>query len=313
MNGTLESIDGRPALRFERRLAHPVKRVWRAITDPAELERWFPGVADWKPEAGEVFEAGGQTGEVTELEDERILDWTFAGQRFRFELSAEGDGCLLVFIHVFDERSLAAQTAAGWETYFARLDEHLAGRHLSEEQAHEPIGELHEGYAERFGLDPSPGRRFIAGLGFRGLTLEEGPSLRLERRYRHSVERLWRAISDPDELSHWFPGDLDVTESEPPSLLAGWWYGDSLRFELRPEGEGCVLVFAHGFADRDKAARDAAGWDRCFARLDALLGGQPMGEATSLELWPAVHEGYAGHWEIDPELGRKAYAEHPGR
>lgn len=310
-NGTLETIDGRPALRFERSLAHPVERVWRAVTEPAELGRWFPGAADWTPEAGEVFEAGGQAGEIIELDAPKALAWTFAGDVFRFELNAEGEGSLLVFTHVFEQRHLAAQTAAGWETYLSRLDEHLAGRHLCEERAHEPIGELHERYAERLGLDPAPGRRFIAGLGFRGLTLEGGPSLRLERRYRQSVERVWRALTDPDELRHWFPGDLEVIESEPPHLLAGSWYGDALRIELRPDGEGCVLVFAHTFADREKAARDAAGWDRCFARLDALIAEQPMSEAASLELWPDVHERYAERWQIDPELGRKAYAEHP--
>ena len=32
--GILETIDGRPALRFDRTLAHSVERVWRAITDP---------------------------------------------------------------------------------------------------------------------------------------------------------------------------------------------------------------------------------------------------------------------------------------
>ena len=42
MDGTLEIIDGRPALRFERYLAHSVERVWRAVSEPAELERWFP-------------------------------------------------------------------------------------------------------------------------------------------------------------------------------------------------------------------------------------------------------------------------------
>ena len=42
MHGTLETIDDRPALRFERRLAHPVDAVWRAVTEPAELAHWFP-------------------------------------------------------------------------------------------------------------------------------------------------------------------------------------------------------------------------------------------------------------------------------
>jgi uncharacterized protein YndB with AHSA1/START domain len=38
-DGTLEAIDGRPALRFERNLAHRIERVWRAIIVPTELER----------------------------------------------------------------------------------------------------------------------------------------------------------------------------------------------------------------------------------------------------------------------------------
>jgi predicted nucleic acid-binding Zn ribbon protein len=33
-DGTLETVDGRPALRFERVLAHPVERVWRAVSVP---------------------------------------------------------------------------------------------------------------------------------------------------------------------------------------------------------------------------------------------------------------------------------------
>lgn len=140
-------------------------------------------------------------------------------------------------------------------------------------------------------------------------------TLRFERRLDHSVERVWRAITDPGELSHWFPPEeaLDVTESEPPRLLAGTWFGDSLRFELTPDGDGCVLVFTHEFADRDTAARTAAGWDRCLARLDALLAGAPMGERESLEAWPEVHERYAEEFGVDPELGRQAYAEHPTR
>ncbi len=162
MDGTLETIDGRPALRFERRLAHSVERVWRAVSEPAELERWFPAAADWTPAAGETFEAGGMTGEVTEVDAPRRLAWTFNGELYSFELAAQEGGCLLVFTHAFDDRTRAAQTAAGWEAYLSRLEPHLAGGWLSEEQAHERWEDVHEGYAERFEVDPTPGRRFIA-------------------------------------------------------------------------------------------------------------------------------------------------------
>jgi uncharacterized protein YndB with AHSA1/START domain len=164
INGTLELIDGRPALRFERELAHPVERVWRAISEPAELERWFPAAADWTPAAGEIFEACGMTGEVTEVDPPHRLSWTFNGELYRFELSAQQGGCVLVFTHVSDDSTLAAQTATGWEIYPSRLEPYLAGGFLSEDDAHEPWEEIHERYAERFGVDPTPGRTFIAAL-----------------------------------------------------------------------------------------------------------------------------------------------------
>ena len=59
-DGTLETIDGRRALRFERRLPHPPERVWRAVTEPAELARWFVAPVPWKPELGETFDEAGQ-------------------------------------------------------------------------------------------------------------------------------------------------------------------------------------------------------------------------------------------------------------
>jgi uncharacterized protein YndB with AHSA1/START domain len=318
IDGTLETIDGRPALRFERRLAHPVQRVWRAVTEPAELAHWFVAPVPWTPALGETFEGAGVTGEIVALEEPTLLRWTWGQERYAFELAPDGDGCRLVFTHVFDDRyGPAAQHAAGWETYLDRLVAHLGGGALSEEDAHGPIGELHERYAARFGQDPAPGRRMIATMAFRDLTLEDAEDgrsrLRLERRLRHPVQRVWRAITEPDELAHWFPADapMEVVERDAPRLLVATWFGDTLRFELTAERDGCLLVLTHAFEDRDTAARTAAGWDRCFARLEALFAEQPMSEATSLELWPDVHERYAKTFEVDPEIGRAAYAAHP--
>jgi len=312
MTADLQSIDGRPALRFERYLDHPVERVWRAVSEPAEVRRWMPAAADWTLTVGAEFELGGQRGQITELDPPHLIGWTFGADRFRFTLRAKGDGCALVFTHLFNDAAPAAQTAAGWECYLDRLDAQLAGQELSEERAHQPVGERHERYAARFGLDPAPGRSFIATqLGFRGLTLEDGPTLRLERRYDQPVERVWRALTEPDELRRWFPGEFDVSHSDPPRLLIGGWQGDgTLRFELRPDGAGCVLVFTHAFTDRDQAALTGAGWDRCFARLDAVLAGQTMTYDDSLAAWPPVHERLAAAWGIDPGSGRAVHAEH---
>ena len=161
-DGTLDTIDGRPALRFERRLAHPVERVWRAVSEPAELERWFPAAVDWRPAVGETLEVAGMTGEVTEVDPPHRLAWQFNGEHYSFDLAADDGGCRLVFTHVFDDRSRAAQTAAGWDAYVSRLAPHLDGGHLTEEDAHANWEQVHERYAERFAVDPTPGRAFIA-------------------------------------------------------------------------------------------------------------------------------------------------------
>ena len=91
----------------------------------------------------------------------------------RRQRAAQDGGCLLVFTHVVNDRALAAQTPTGWETYSSRLEPHLAGGFLSEEEAHERWEEIHERYAERFGVDPTPGRRFAARPARQRLTPNE--------------------------------------------------------------------------------------------------------------------------------------------
>ena len=172
IHGTLQKSGDRPALRFEHVLSHPVERVWRAVSVPAELGSWFPAAVEWTPAVGESFDAGGATLEVTAVDPQQRLAWVYAGQLQSFELAPEGQGCRLTFTHVLDDRALAAQTAAGWETYLSRLQPHLDGRDISEQVVHRRWAEIHERYAELFGVDPTPGRRFAAALR----TAQHGPA-----------------------------------------------------------------------------------------------------------------------------------------
>jgi uncharacterized protein YndB with AHSA1/START domain len=143
MSASQHTVDGRPALRIARRLPHSIERVWRAITVPAELRQWFVSDVPWTPKAGEEFEAGGESGRITALEPPRLIAWTWGVERYSFELTPDGEGCVLVLTHVFNpELGPDWQHAAGWETYFNRLDAHLAGGFLSEEAAHKGIDEL---------------------------------------------------------------------------------------------------------------------------------------------------------------------------
>jgi uncharacterized protein YndB with AHSA1/START domain len=120
-------------------------------------------------------------------------------------------------------------------------------------------------------------------------------------------------------MAHWFPstvtGDLrpggrmsfafetdgvppmegEVLELEPPRRFAFLWGEDELRFELEPAGDGCRLRFTCLIGEREKAARDAAGWHVCLDRLESRLAGAPAtapGSAPTGE-WRAHYEDYA--------------------
>jgi uncharacterized protein YndB with AHSA1/START domain len=151
MTARQHRVDGKPALQVTRRLPHSVERVWRAISEPAELAQWFVDVVAWEPRVGETFEAAGEQGEVTQVEPPRVLAWSWGPERYRFELSADGDGCLLVFTHLYNPAfGPDWQHAAGWDAYFDRLDAHLEGGFLSEEEAHTGMEARVERYQQAF-------------------------------------------------------------------------------------------------------------------------------------------------------------------
>jgi uncharacterized protein YndB with AHSA1/START domain len=158
-------------------------------------------------------------------------------------------------------------------------------------------------------------------------TIDNKPALSFERHLDHPVEKVWRAVTDPEELAHWFPatvklealevgarmtfafpeemelptGSGEITECDPPRLLAYSWDGfeegvDHLRFELEPAagGEGCVLRFTHLLTASERASRDAAGWHVCLDRLAERLAGadtvSPSGDPTAD--WRGLYEEY---------------------
>jgi len=164
-DGELVELDGgEVAVRFERRLSHPPERVWRAITDPEDLAAWFPDTieGEFGPDAEVRFpkfvEMGlPATGKVTEFDPPRLLAYTWGPSTLRFELEPDGDGCRLVFTDTVP-REETAKNAAGWEVCLADLESRLAGEEPAQRKE-EVWPELHEYYAERFGVDPEVGRR----------------------------------------------------------------------------------------------------------------------------------------------------------
>jgi uncharacterized protein YndB with AHSA1/START domain len=134
MNGTYLEIDGSPALHFERSLPHSAERVWRAITDPAEIQHWFPAAVDYEPRVGAPMsfrfddpDEPPTGGKVTELDPPRLFAFDWGEEQLRFELEPADDGCRLLFTHFLSESIQAARDAAGWEMCLQQLDRLLAG------------------------------------------------------------------------------------------------------------------------------------------------------------------------------------------
>ncbi|HEX3736673.1 MAG TPA: SRPBCC family protein [Solirubrobacterales bacterium] len=168
-HATLEEVDGRPALRFERTLPHPPERVWQALTDteemfawhptPAEFEPWVGGRVAWHPD-GHIADL--PDNEVTDWDPPRLLGYTWAkeGERpdhLRWELRPHDDGCLLILVHTFDDRLKAARDGAGWRICLDALTGELEGRPRRPSADHDQPGpwpELNAAYQERFGISP---------------------------------------------------------------------------------------------------------------------------------------------------------------
>ncbi|MBO2450808.1 SRPBCC domain-containing protein [Actinomadura barringtoniae] len=158
----LQTVNGEPTLRFERRLAHPPAKVWRAVSDPAQMGSWFPTAveAELRPGAPmrftfpeEAVVDGSWDGEVLEVDPPKVYMFRWNADVLRFEIIPEGDGCLLVFTQTLGGGAVgrlgAGRTAAGWDTCLDVLAAGLDGTTV--EPRTDWLTPM-EGYIEKFGI-----------------------------------------------------------------------------------------------------------------------------------------------------------------
>src|ERR1700737_1364869 len=142
---------------------------------------------------------------------------------------------------------------------------------------------------------------------------DDGPSrLRFVRILPHPPERVWRAITEPDELIHWFPTTIEGERAAGAALRFSFPQGqappfdgamlayeegrmlefsggpDILRLELRPAPEGTELTLLDTLDEHGKAARDGAGWHACLDGLERSL----QGGAADSDAWRALRDHY---------------------
>ena len=131
-------------------------------------------------------------------------------------------------------------------------------------------------------------------------------SARISAHLEASPARVWRALTDPEELAAWYwPASLspkatsdptvgglfgittasddmafagEYLELEPPHrIVQSWrWAGDDrdsrVTIDLTPAGTGTDVVVTHAELDEETAEMYRVGWQSCLERLPAHLG-----------------------------------------
>ena len=141
-----------------------------------------------------------------------------------------------------------------------------------------------------------------------------GPRLRFTRQLDHPLDKVWRAVTEPEHLKAWFPDTIVVEEwavgaplrfadtvvgdfggevlaFEPPTLLEFRWGNDVLRIELEGSADGTTLTLFDTIETIGKAARDGAGWHVCLDLLEHHLDGASP-EWSPDNRWREVHPSY---------------------
>jgi uncharacterized protein YndB with AHSA1/START domain len=151
------------------------------------------------------------------------------------------------------------------------------------------------------------------------------------RDLKHPPEKVWAALTQPEQLSKWAPYTADrdlgstgtatlsmidgqpqkgtpaeITHAEPAKLLEYTWGGDQLRWELEPTSAGTRLTLLHSVPDKEWVPKVAAGWHLCLDVAELLLDGTPIepirGSDATRHGWNELNAAYCTRLSI-PNTG----------
>ncbi|HEY1426937.1 MAG TPA: SRPBCC domain-containing protein [Caulobacteraceae bacterium] len=180
----------RHTLEFVRTYPHPIERVWRAITDPKDLARWFIPTTKWEFHEGGAyrFHDDGFMGEIATIEAPRFIRFgsrSLPGQEpgsfFQYELTPVEGGTRLRFVQhaaagaVWEGRPegrndvpWAGGNLGGWHEFWEALGAHLDGAPADSRMPPTRMSELVADWVRKvqieYGMDPKLGARIRIGL-----------------------------------------------------------------------------------------------------------------------------------------------------
>ncbi len=282
--GRVIQVDGRTALRFERRYRSSIERVWRAVTSPEEMRRWFPSEVIGERTAGaalrfddeshrqEAIDAGEPTradgpeftGRVVAFDPPHVFSFTWGSELLRIELFPDGDGTRLVFTQVLSHPSVAARNGAGWDACLGELDALLDPDGLDTGASDPAAGggdgdgfEVYDEYVARIG--PAPGVPADDG----SMTWERGTHV------------------EPDAVRR-------VVSEETDAWGASARATDPLSWDVSGGDGATVIRLTHGGIGDDVEL--AATWHALLLQLDMYLAASVLVPADPADFVPMYQE-----------------------
>jgi uncharacterized protein YndB with AHSA1/START domain len=158
----------RLTVEYVRIYAHPIDRVWRAITDPAEFRAWFiPGEIDLKLGGAYKFASGDFAGKLTAIDPPRLIRFSHSSDPaqayFQYELAEVESGTRMRFI----QRFAPGGFVGGWHEHFDALgdflDGVLTGSRLPPTEMNTVVKAWVDGVRER-GMTDKDAARIVLGL-----------------------------------------------------------------------------------------------------------------------------------------------------
>ena len=149
-----------------RELRHPPEKVWKALTEPANLREWAPFEADGNlGKTGSTVKlttVGAPAQHVTETKVTRadapkLLEYNWGDHDIRWELETLGGGTRLT-LWTQIARPYIAMGAAGWHICLDVLDHLLGGNPIGRIAGGDAMKfagwqRLHAEYAKKFGIE----------------------------------------------------------------------------------------------------------------------------------------------------------------
>jgi uncharacterized protein YndB with AHSA1/START domain len=196
-------------VKFERTLNHSIKKVWDAITHTDLLKEWFTDIEMDFRLGGKmkiIFRDEKKTvthGEILKIEAPHLFIFTWEGELAEWKLSEHGpDKCRLTLTYSKLSDDYAASAPAGFHTLLDRLADTLSGKkiyHAFGTEENDPDQKKLQMLYGREALKNNP-------------QLEQLKPIVMEKILNHSKEKVWRALTDKDQMKQWY---FDLSDFKP--------------------------------------------------------------------------------------------------